>query len=329
MTTHNRQIREAAPNDYSRWWQCFVAVFFVVFALSATPTKADTFGSDPNTTFDIEFVTIGNPGNAADTTGDPNSAGSVPYNYRIGKFEISEDMIDKANILGSLGLTHNTRGPNKPATSVNWFEAAKFVNWLNASTGGTAAYNFDPNGNFQLWDPNDAGYNPNNLYRNRLAKYVLPSVHEWYKAAYYDPASGVYYDYPTGSDTVPTPVASGTAAGTAVFDQSTATGPADITLTGGLSPYGTMGQGGNVWEWEETEFDLVNDSISTLRGIRGIRGGSWPNSLLSSSVRSLSVPSFGDNFIGFRVAGIPEPNTLVLAALSALFLFGRRERCVI
>ena len=66
MTAHNRQIREAAENDYARWWQCFVTVFFVVFALSATLTKADTFGSDPNTTFDIEFVTIGNPGNADD-----------------------------------------------------------------------------------------------------------------------------------------------------------------------------------------------------------------------------------------------------------------------
>ncbi len=74
MTTHNRQIREAAQNVYSRWWQCFVAAFFVVFALSATPIKADTFGSDPNNMFEIEFVTIGNPGNADDTTGDPNSA---------------------------------------------------------------------------------------------------------------------------------------------------------------------------------------------------------------------------------------------------------------
>ena len=40
-------------------------------------------------------------------------------------------------------------------------------------------------------------------------------------------------------------------------------------LAGGLSPYGTDGQGGNVWEWEETEYDLVNDSSSSIRGIRG------------------------------------------------------------
>ena len=51
--------------------------------------------------------------------------------------------------------------------------------------------------------PSDAGYNPNNLYHNSLAHYVLPSVNEWYKAAYYNPTSGVYYDYPTGSNSVP------------------------------------------------------------------------------------------------------------------------------
>ena len=91
------------------------------------------------------------------------------------------------------------------------------------------------------------------MFRNSLAKYFLPSVDEWYKAAYYDPTSGVYDLYPTGSNTAPTAVASGTAAGTAVFPADYC--PADITLAGGLSPYGTMGQGGNVYEWNETAFD--------------------------------------------------------------------------
>jgi hypothetical protein len=102
---------------------------------------------------------------------------------------------------------------------VNWNEAARFVNWINTSTGGTPAYKFalqpgeigyDANANIELWTAGDAGYDPNNLYRNSLARYVLPSVDEWYKAAYYDAMSGVYYDYPTGSNTAPTPVASGT-----------------------------------------------------------------------------------------------------------------------
>ena len=119
-----------------------------------------------------------------------------------------------------------------------------------------------------MWQSGDTGYNPNNLYRNSEAYYFLPSVDEWYKAAYYDPngngGSGVYFSYPTGSDTVPTPVASGTAANTAVYGQSFFKVPADITQAGGLSPYGTMGQGGNVMEWEETDLDLVNGFDSMI-----------------------------------------------------------------
>ena len=54
---------------------------------------------------------IGNPGNAADTTGNPNPAGSVPYTYRMGKFEISEQMIDKANAAG--WTRHHERHPRR------------------------------------------------------------------------------------------------------------------------------------------------------------------------------------------------------------------------
>ena len=40
---------------------------------------------------------IGNPNNAADTTGNPNPVGSVSYMYNLGKYEVSRDMITKAN----------------------------------------------------------------------------------------------------------------------------------------------------------------------------------------------------------------------------------------
>ena len=49
----------------------------ILFTCSADNAEATFFGSGANT-FDIEFVTIGNPGNAADATGNPNPAGSVP-----------------------------------------------------------------------------------------------------------------------------------------------------------------------------------------------------------------------------------------------------------
>jgi formylglycine-generating enzyme required for sulfatase activity len=206
---------------------CVCLLVGVVGIFFSDRAGADTFGSGANT-FDIEFVTIGNPGNAADTTGNPIPAGKVDYTYRVGKFEISEQMIEKANGLGGLGITKEIRGADKPATAVSWNEAARFVNWLNTSTGSPPAYKFDiqpgeagysANANIELWTISDPGYNPNNLYRNSLARYFLPSAHEWYKAAYYEPISGVYYDYPTASDNAPTPVVSGTMAGTAVYNQ--------------------------------------------------------------------------------------------------------------
>jgi len=275
---------------------------------------ADTLGSGANT-FDIEFVPIGNPGNLADTTGNPNSAGSVPYSYRMGQFEISEQMIDVADALGGLGITKDIRGSDKPATSVSWNEAARFVNWLNMSSGSLPAYRFSfqpgevgysANANAELWTSSDVGYDPNNLYRNRLARYFLPSADEWYKAAYYDPTSGAYYNYPTGSDDVPDGIdfAGDPNFEAVFFDSGSNPQPNDITNVGVLSPYGTAGQGGNVWEWEETDSSLLNDSTASPRGFRG---GNWQlgSGFLASSIRISAGPSDENSGIGFRVASIP------------------------
>ena len=295
-----------------------------------------SFGSGANQ-FNMEFVTIGNPNNAADTTGNPSPAGSVGYEYGIGKFEVSRDMITKYN--SSFGTANSLEisledmtsfggnGANKPAISVNWNEAARFVNWLNTSTGNQAAYKFTTSGvndNIDVWTYGDAGYDVNNKYRNSLAKYVLPSYNEWHKAAYYNPNDSNYYNFTNGSDTQPTAVASGTTAGTAVYDQSFDQGPADVTQAGGLSPYGVMGLGGNVWEWEESSWDLANSSGSSYRGVRG---GNWVfnGNGLSSSTRS-NVPSDLNNTIGFRVASlsssappaVPEPSMMVIGTLFGL-----------
>ncbi len=161
------------------------------------------------------------------------------------------------------------------------------MNWLNTSQGfqpaykfavqpGDAEYNANEN-NILLWQSGDPGYDAANPFRDIQAQYFLPSIDEWYKAAYYDPnangGAGGYWDYPTGSDTAPTAVSGGTAAATAVYDRGFSHGPADITNAGGLSPYGVMGLGGNVVEYEETESDLVNNDPWSSRGWRG---GDWP-----------------------------------------------------
>ena len=101
----------------------------------------ESFGTGANA-FTMDFVTIGNPGNVADTTGSPNPAGSVAYTYNLGKYEVSRGQIDKANSAGSLGITmwDNSRyggnGVNMPAIGISYYEAATFVNWLTRAQEG-------------------------------------------------------------------------------------------------------------------------------------------------------------------------------------------------
>lgn len=278
-----------------------LAVFSLAL-LCASPACADVFGSDENT-FEIEFITVGNPGNDADTTGSPNPAGTVDYEYRIGKYEISEAMIDKANALGDLGITHKIRSPNQPATAVNWNEVARFVNWLSTSTGSAPAYKFDAAGTFVLWEPGDDGYDPDNLFRNSLARYFVPSTQEWYKAAYYDPVAEVYYDYPTGSNFQPDGLQDedDPEFDAVFYDGDSKMEPNDVTNVGITSPYGTAGQGGNVAEMTES---AEAASVGHIPTGRFARGGQWDDtyiSLRSNIVGGISAAS-GADFVGFRVA---------------------------
>ena len=282
----------------------------------------ESFGSGANA-FTMEFVTIGNPNNLADIRYTdygrlPSGAGSVAYTYNLSKHEVSRDMINKANTAGGLGITmadmsgYGGNGVNKPAAGVSWYEAATYVNWLNTSTGNTAAYKFDDSGNFQLWSSTDAGYNANNMFRNSLAKYVIASSDEWYKGAYAN-LDGTWNNYPTGSDSAPTPVAGGTDANTAVY--SPYWERADITNAGGLSPYGTMAQGGNVYELTETAYDGSNDTAGEMRELRGGPGAFASIDLLASS-RGGTDPRT-ETQLGFRVASVsvPEPSALSLVAV--------------
>jgi formylglycine-generating enzyme required for sulfatase activity len=223
-------------------------------------------------------------------------------------------MIEKANAPvasggGNLGITmfdmtpYGGNGANRPATGVSWYEAAALVNWLNTSTGHQPAYNLS-GASLSLWPSADAWQaGGENRYRHKEAYYFLPGEQEWYKAAYSSPG-GTYFNYPTGSDGTPTAVAGGIGAGTAVYGQPFDQGPADIGNAGGLSPYGTMGQGGNVWEWMESAYDSGNDSGSEDRGVRG---GFWNNPAggLESSLRGYLHPSGAANGIGLRVAAVP------------------------
>jgi Sulfatase-modifying factor enzyme 1 len=317
----------------SDYWNQYV--YKIIPSIPAQST--DTFGTGTNQ-FGIDFVTVGNPGNSNDTTG----YGGVPYTYRIGKYTISQNQVDAATRNGLQNVTAGAWSGDQPAANISWYAAAAYVNWLNTSQGYRPAYNLTfTNGawSMSLW-PTTPDTNGNvawtlggtNLFRNALCHYFLPSENEWYKAAYYDPnkngGSAGYWLYPTGNDTAPTPVTSGTTAGTAIYNQGALilpqTGPASVFEAGGLSPYGTMGQGGNVFQWIES-FNSYNS------GLWGIRGGLWWSSYydLESIARNYNgygySPKSKDNYIGFRVAsmddsGATNPQSISFPAIPTVTL---------
>ena len=308
-------------------WIFLLSLVSCIFAVQPS-ALADNFGTSGNE-FTIDFVPIGNAGNAADTTG----YGAVTYSYRMGKYEIFQEAITKATASGMSNVTAGAWMGSQPAADVSWYEAAAFVNWLNISTGKTAAYNltFTTNWSMILWNSEEAWTaGGENLYRNKNAYYFLPSENEWYKAAYYNPAGSDYFPYPTGSSTAPLPVTSGTQLNSAVYRQPTNQSlPAEVIAAGGLSPYATMGQGGNIWEWTETALSGDNNSATN---VRTIRGGGWTSleGQLSSSFRSTNGLPDGDRpWVGFRVASIPEPSTyalLLVTGAGALWWAAKKAR---
>jgi hypothetical protein len=312
-----------------------------VLAFSAAPRdckgaaipSADIFGSGANT-FTIDFVNIGNAGNADDVNNPyPNPGdggtpfGGVAYEYRMGVTEVSQDWITKATNQGMTNVTAGAFTGNQPAANMTWYEAAAFVNFLNTSTGHQPAYDLRYSSDWfmVLWSSGQAWrVGGENLYRHKDAFYFLPSEDEWYKAAYHknDGVTANYWDYATGSDAIPVAVASGTEAGTAVYNDES---PASVDNNGGLSPYGTRGQNGNVFEWQESALSAPNDSSDESRTIRG---GDWSSgyAFLFSSARISYGPAFTSEGVGFRVASVPEPSAAILMIGSGLMFLLKRRR---
>jgi formylglycine-generating enzyme required for sulfatase activity len=284
---------------------------------------ADMFGASGNE-FTIDFLGVGHEGNSPDPS---TGYGAVPYSYRIGSYEIAKDAITKATASGMSNVPSGGGAAGGPASTILWYQAAAFVNWLNTSTGRPAAYNLSFSGSWSmsLWSSGDAWQaGGENLYRHKDAHYFLPSEDEWYKAAYYNPSGSSYFLYPTGSDTAPTVVTSGTTPGTAVYAPDAPdffiAGAAGVANAGGLSPYGTMGQGGNLWEWCETALDGSNSSPSEERVMRGGGFGDTEEAL-RSSYRGSGRMVDGNIGLGFRVASVPEPSICALVMIGTGILY--------
>jgi formylglycine-generating enzyme required for sulfatase activity len=228
------------------------------------------------------------------------------------------------------GYTYSVIGSaNHPITYVNWFDAARFANWLyNGQPNGAEGVNTTETGSYNLF------YDPINVARNTNATWVIPTENEWYKAAYYNPATNTYYQYPFSSNTEPASAPPGSTPNTANYysDSGTyaVTGSSSYSstqnyltdvgaYTASASPYGAFDMGGDVFQWNET---LISGSF------RGSRGGSWSSYSfnLASSSRFVGYPTNDGGDLGFRVALVSEPSAAVLASIACGLIWTFRKR---
>ncbi|MEX0688393.1 MAG: SUMF1/EgtB/PvdO family nonheme iron enzyme [Pirellulales bacterium] len=301
-----------------------------------------------------DMVTIGNPGNP----GNPAASGlgAVSDIFQISKYETTNSQyvqfltavgatnpggIYNANMgIDSLGgivqagapgaFTYSVKtGTNPqgvaytdlPVNFVSWFSAARFVNWLqngqstNPSTLETGAYTLNGATSGPL-----PGRNPG-------ATVFLPSLNEWYKAAFHDSVNGGanYYDWGLASDTKPANDVSNLSLVNAANYGGVATptkGPIEVGSYAGTSSYGLYDMIGNIAEMSDTGGNNANRYLAM--------SGSYATQVANmDGFSALYTPSnvagtSATGQIGFRVAAVPEPSTYALLAAGMAGLGGLR-----
>lgn len=310
----------------------------------------------------VETVPVGNVGNSGDSrflnAGGP-TIGSVNYEYRISKFEVTARQYtaflnavaadDPHGLYNpSMGsTTAETAGANiqrsgqpgsytysvpedwadRPVNYVSWGDAARFANWLQ---------NGQPTGPQTLSTTEDGAYYLNGattipelmaITRRPTAAWAIPTESEWYKAAYHknNGLGNNYWNYPTANDSIPSNVL-----GTP-FDPGNNATYSNPGMTIGSPYYRTIVGSHENSESSYGTYDQGgnvwewNESVFFSLN-RGIRGGSYLsiNSDLYAAFRNWARPTTETHFIGFRLVGIPEPSTAGL--LIAVAVFTRRRR---
>jgi len=288
---------------------------------------------------DIEFVTVGNPGNACDPQGVGRCFGAVGYSYRIAAHEVTnaqyaeflnakaasdplglynpdmagnEGGITRSGSSGSFAYGVIAGRENNPVTLVSLYDALRFVNWLHNGQGNDST----ETGAYTLLGGTATPSNPM-VERNAGATVFLTSDAEWYKAAYYNTEAGIYFDYPAGTD-AQIVCSAPSAAGNRANCGSAAGGLTAVgSYPGSPSPNGTFDQGGNVDEWTDTLVFMDN------RALRGGNLGS-PADRLRGEIQEYDDPSFESGGIGFRVAGVlaPPPSQVPFGPFAAPVVAG-------
>ena len=330
-------------------------LFFFLWLLSPATLQAVSF----------QMARVGNPGNA-DSISGLYPFGGVAYKYEISKTEVSAsqyleflNLVDPtgANELGlyeaplmhyisgitldanrAVGAKYQFWTPNAfnklPVIIPSWFCALRFANWMHNGQGSGDT----ETGSYTLTGRAPIPENATAILRNPQATWVVPSIDEWYKAAFHknDGVTGNYWRVATSREIYPysakppgywAPDPANT--GNYYWDDGIANGyndgyartgstdyfPGQITLTDvaaylfSVSPYGTWDQFGNMDEWTET--------TAPVDGTRFIGPDTAYDYNYGSMVGSVN---------GFRLAKVPEPTSLQLGAVFLTMYFTRRSR---
>jgi len=329
------------------------------FAFVATVSAhADVFNM-PSGETSLRFVTVGKPGNAADTTG----YGSVPYTYQMGTYDVTlaqyADFLNAVAKTDTYGLYNSNMGngggelypfgigrsgspgsysysvtgsvtgvANLPVFDVSWGDAARFCNWLQngqptgteLSTTGSGAYTLN------------GGTSESALLavsRNAGATYFIPSEDEWYKAAFFDPSlnggAGGYWKYPTKSNAAPNNslAFARTTPNEANYFNGGFTDPTNY-----LTPVGTFSASPGpfgTYDMGGDVFQWTESNKGGLPGLRGVPFSDGPTSMISTAAAITADPTNEHGDTGFRVViseAVPEPGSLTLLLAASLGMAG-------
>jgi formylglycine-generating enzyme required for sulfatase activity len=303
----------------------------------------------------IQWVTVGDPGNTADTA--PAGYGAVTTSFQIMKTEFTNQQytdflnsvaatdtyslynvsmgsevyggISRSGSSGSYAYSAKTNMGDKPVNYVSWFDAARLSNWYQ---NGATSSSSTETGAYTLVSGQTSGTAP---AVNSGATFYVPTEDQWYKAAFYKGGGtdAGYWLSATQSDAVAPVTASSTGIGSAGstgnfanYDRGADWNSQNGNVTtvgtnGGPSFYGAFDMTGNLWEW--------NDTMKAY-GQQGIRGGSCGDLKFysSSSFGGAGGPSAEGGNLGFRLASpvsisaVPEIDPNGLSAVLGLIVGG-------